>query len=699
MVDNLTEGLNAEQLEAVTLKRESVLVLAGAGSGKTKVLTSRIAYLMKNGMATEESILAVTFTNKAAKEMKARISKLMDKPIKNMWIGTFHGLCYKMLREFSPQLGLPENLIVMDSDDQKAHVKKVMRDLGIDRNTEKENLKVAIDFINASKESGLRAKRVETLDPLLLEIYKAYEESCKREGLFDYAELMLKVNESMARNEGGMREVLRARFSDILVDEFQDTNPMQYEWLDYLRKPETVVMAVGDDDQSIYAFRGANPQGMQDFVDSIEGGRIIRLEKNYRSTGNILGAANAIIENNTGRIGKKLIPNSADGDKIFARNFEFSSPTKGATSETETQWIAANIKRQIAVGKNPNEIAILYRSNSQAAAIERQLARSGVPYTVYGSLRFFERQEVKDVIAYLRLAVNNDDMVSFNRIGNFPARGMGEKSMSKIVEGAREEGKTIIEYARDERKKGNKGAANFADVMDDICQAVDMLSLPDAIEYIIDRSGLLTHYTSAAKAMGSASEKAEEMERVQRMEELVTVSHSHAFENKKMEATAREALSDFLAEAALDSGVNQEDEKGKKGKKATVTMMTVHAGKGLEFDDVYISGMTEGVFPHEKCLDEQKNIEEERRLAYVAVTRARKNLFITSSTKYMVFGEIKESCPSRFVFEIPEEIKNSHGMNQKNVEYTTYKGENPHKEDAEITRDPVDQPVKRTLKF
>lgn len=649
--DKITEGLNHEQLSAVTLGRESALILAGAGSGKTRVLTSRIAWLMNQKVATDKSILAVTFTNKAAKEMKDRLSTMTDHAVKKMWIGTFHGTCYRMLSEFSQALGLPNNIQIMDEQDQKAHVRRVVRDLGIDKETEKGILGSAIAFINEEKEAGRRANKAEAPDPMLIEIYAAYEESCSKNGLFDFTELMLKTNECLARNDGGMRDALRDRFTDILVDEFQDTNPAQFEWLSYLRRPETVVMAVGDDDQSIYSFRGANPEGMNDFLDSIDGQKVIRLEQNYRSTGNILGAANAVIENNTGRIGKRLVPNAEDGDLILVKQFEFDAPSRDFKGETETQWIANSIKKKIAAGAKPSDIAILYRSNAQASSIECYLARASVPYTVYGNVRFFERQEIKDALSYLRLAINPDDMLSFQRIANVPARGMGDKTISKIVDGARVESMSLIDYCRMDAANGNKAAERFSTIMDQLTQAVGMLSLADAIEFITEKSGLYAHYEDAAKSMTTKQEQDDEMERVARLEELVNIAYLHTVDNTKTELPAISCIQDFLAEATLDSGV---DASGNK-LKDTVTMMTVHAGKGLEFNEVYISGVSEGLFPHKRAIEEG-NVEEERRLAYVGITRAKKNLHLLSSKIYHMFGQRVETEPSRFLAEIPSHL-------------------------------------------
>lgn len=630
----ILEGLNEEQLKAVTTPG-NMLVLAGAGSGKTKVLSTRIAYLLERNMATEDSILAVTFTNKASKEMKNRIANMRGGPVDKLCVGTFHGICNQMLREFGNRIGINPDFHIMDTTDQKAMVKRILKDLNIsndDLKARNESLGSLTNQISKIKEAGGQFNNDKTI---LSEVYVRYIETCKSENALDFADLMLKVNAALSNNVGGMRDHYRNRFSHILVDEFQDTNEEQYRWLSMLKRESAELFAVGDDDQLIYGFRGADPEAMKKFLNNVAAGNIVRLEVNYRSTGHILATANSIIANNTGRIGKELRTNGHSGDKV--KVFEFEA------GNMEAGFIAKEIKNQIARGTKPQEIAILYRSNHQSQALETAMRNHGVPYIIYGGTRFFEREEIKHVAAYLRLAFKQHDTSAFSRIANIPPRGLGARTLDPVLEMAKETETSAMGIVKDAvARTPDSKFRGFVDLMDELEMALDMMNLPDFVEYVIERSGLYKFYEN--------SDQDESQSRLRNIEELVS-SAARYTEDGKQELAAREVIAEFLSTFILeDSG-----EENSQSRKKAVSLMTIHAAKGLEFDYVFLNGVEEDQLPHRNSVEEGGNaIEEERRLMYVAVTRARKGLFLCHSSERWVYNQAEKRDPSRFLDELPQ---------------------------------------------
>lgn len=647
-MDPFLKGLNPEQAQAVTMPDQSAIILAGAGSGKTRVLTTRIAWLLREDRAIPQSILAVTFTNKAAKEMKERLGTMVSTPVKDMWIGTFHGLCHKMLRENATAAGLPKSFVIMDSDDQLAMVKRVLKEEYSDV-PEDVDAKKLLHFINANKEAGRRASQV-PLRPLEFDqfagsFYAEYESRCNKEGVVDFAELMLRVSELLNSDEDFLARY-SGRFTHIHVDEFQDTNMMQYDWLKKMKGPAGFIFAVGDDDQSIYSFRGSKPENMGHFVDEVARGQIIRLEQNYRSTGSILAAANALIEKNDGRMGKKLWTDASTGDKMTVIKFE--------SDWDEADEVARIMKQRIQAGVNPNEMAILYRSNYQSRSYEKSLMALGVPYAIYGGTRFYERMEVKNVLAYMRLTLNMADDGAFRRVVNMPTRGIGESAVEKIGELARGNDVSMLEAAATILEEGRirRNVEGFVEILGSLFQAVNDLPLPEYIDHVLQKSGLLEHY----------NKKDEDKERAENIQEMVTAAHRFCEESELPDARTRpaiEVLDEFLASASLESN----SELGKDGdsklgsaKVAAVTMMTVHAAKGLEFNTVILGGAEDGVFPVDRAIEEG-NEDEERRLMYVLITRAREKLVVTHASSRMIYGQLKDLGPSRFLSEIPDELK------------------------------------------
>ena len=641
--DALLAGLNEQQFEAVTMADEDVIILAGAGSGKTKVLTSRMVWLIRQGRAQPKEILAVTFTNKAAKEMKDRLGKMITVPTGNLWVGTFHGLCHRMLRENTALAGLPPGFSIMDEDDQLAMVKRMLKDMkettGVPDDIEPRPLQ---KFINKMKEQGVRASRAvpnNDFEGFAVPFYASYEALCARQGTIDFAELQLRVCEMLQTNQQFL-EKYQNRFSHILVDEFQDTNLMQYDWLKTIRGDRASIFAVGDDDQSIYGFRGSNPDNMTDFVSEIANGRVVRLEQNYRSTGNILSAANALIDCNSGRMGKNLWTDAGDGTRMkvmhFARDFE------------EAEQVAVEIKNMINRGEDPDQIAILYRSNHQSRGYEKALMSRGIPYTIYGGTRFFERMEIKNVLAYLRLAINLTDDVAARRVINLPSRGIGETTIDKISEIAHAQDMPFLAAATSVYDgKAKDKILGFVELMSDIIDASNTKTLAEFIDYTIAKTGLREFY----------EKNKDDEDRLRNLGELLSAAKSFCFETDIADAAqlpACDILAEFLASASLESALDKPNEADPdvKEKPKAVTLMTVHAAKGLEFNNVVIGGAEEGMFPSEISIDEG-NEEEERRLMYVAITRARKNLLVSTCAGRFVHGKPKELTPSRFLGEIP----------------------------------------------
>ncbi len=628
----LLQGLNPEQLAAVTLPQQHALILAGAGSGKTRVLTTRIAWLIQTNQAGPHGILAVTFTNKAAREMLTRLSAMLPINLRGMWIGTFHGLCNRLLRAHHREAGLPQLFQILDQADQLSAIKRLVKSLDVD--DEKFPPRELQHFINAQKEQGLRASSVEAWDEFTkrrIEIYEAYERQCNREGVVDFAELLLCSFELLSRNEI-LRHHYQERFRHILVDEFQDTNVLQYRWLKLLGGGGASIFAVGDDDQSIYGFRGAEVGNMRDFEREYKVGRVIRLEQNYRSHGNILDAANAIIKHNEARLGKNLWTDAGSGEPI--RVFEAMSDLD------EARWIVEEIKELSRDGHARAEIALLYRSNAQSRVLEHALFSAGLPYRVYGGLRFFERAEVKHALAYLRLIANPDDDTAFSRVVNFPTRGIGARSLEQLADLAKARSLSLHGAIRELSGKAGASLSAFAALIENMRAGAEDLPLPEMVDQAIELSGLSSHYRN----------EKEGADRVANLDELINASASFVAEEGGREV-GEEGLSDlaaFLAHASLEAGEHQAGDSDD-----AVQLMTVHSAKGLEFNVVFISGLEEGLFPHENAILEEKGLEEERRLMYVAVTRARARLYLSFAQTRMLHGQTRYNVASRFVDEIP----------------------------------------------
>ena len=632
--------LNEKQMEAVMLQSQSSLVLAGAGSGKTRVLTSRISWLIENQLASPGAILAVTFTNKAAKEMLTRISTQLPINIRGMWVGTFHGLCNRFLRKHHVDANLPETFQILDSADQKSAIKRVMKTIGIDEDLI--SSKEAMYFINNNKEEGIRSQQFKAYDDVskkLNSIYAAYDEQCQKEGVVDFAELMLRCLELFQKNST-IRQHYQEIFKHILVDEFQDTSRLQYQWLKILTSPESFIFAVGDDDQSIYGFRGARPGNMKDLQKDFDIKNVIKLEQNYRSKNNILNAANAIIENNNDRLGKNLWTASGDGDLI--------KQYTALDDRSETAFILDEIKMRHRAGTDYNQIAILYRNNAQSRVIEMAMVSNNIPYRVYGGLRFFERAEIKSSLAYLRLINNKRDDNAFMRIVNFPTRGIGARAIEQMQDHAKKNECSLWEGAKifiSESK--NLKVSAFIQLIQSIEDQVHGTNIDESIDIINTHSGLKDHYLKDKD--GSS--------RVENLNELVSAAKS--FLNEDRDSVSEEepnkkkslALAEFLDFTSLESGELQA-----AASEDALQLMTIHSSKGLEFDTVFITGLEDGLCPHERSLNENNGLEEERRLMYVAITRAKNKLYLTLSQSRMTYGQPTYNLPSRFLDEIPESL-------------------------------------------
>ena len=688
----LLQNLNPEQLAAVTLPATHALILAGAGSGKTRVLTTRIAWLLQTGQVSPGGILAVTFTNKAAKEMLHRLSAMLPVNIRGMWIGTFHGLCNRFLRAHYKLANLPQSFQILDTQDQLSAVKRMCKQFNVD--DERFPPKQLMYFFAGNKEDGLRAKDVEVRDDegrKKVELYALYEEQCQREGVVDFGELMLRSYE-LLRDNASVREHYQRRFRHILIDEFQDTNKLQYAWIKMLAgqgadaaagahaMPGGSVIAVGDDDQSIYAFRGARVGNMADFVREFDVQQQIKLERNYRSFGNILDSANELISHNTKRLGKNLRTEAGPGEPV--RVYESTSDF------AEAQWFVEEVKQLVRDGTERKEIALLYRSNAQSRVMETALFNAAMPYRVYGGLRFFERAEIKHALAYLRLLENPHDDTSFMRVVNFPPRGIGLRSIEQLQEVSRSSGCSLHDGVSAVPGKAGSNLGSFVAKLDVMREQTSGLTLREIIELVLQHSGLEEHYKT----------EKEGQDRLENLAELVNAAESFVSQegfgrdavalpvdehgpamrsfllsqspaSQGLDAPADvlddpspeflapdtetgETLSPlvaFLTHAALEAGDNQ----AKAGQDA-VQLMTVHSSKGLEFDCVFITGLEDGVFPHENSLSDAGGLEEERRLMYVAITRARKRLYLSHSQTRMLHGQTRYNLKSRFFDELPE---------------------------------------------
>ncbi|MEO6744198.1 MAG: UvrD-helicase domain-containing protein [Caldimonas sp.] len=724
----LLRGLNPEQLAAVTLPARPALILAGAGSGKTRVLTTRVAWLIQTGQVSPAGVLAVTFTNKAAKEMLTRLGAMLPIPVRGMWVGTFHGLCNRFLRAHWKLSGLPQGFQILDSSDQLSAVKRVIKAMNLDE--ERYVPKQVTWAIAGAKEEGLRPKDMEVRDEhsrVIAQVYEGYEAQCQREGVVDFAELMLRTYELM-RDNTSLRDHYQRRFRHILVDEFQDTNRLQYAWLKMFAGPQAAVFAVGDDDQSIYAFRGAQVGNMAAFEREFGVEQVIKLERNYRSFGNILDAANELIAHNARRLGKNLRTEAGPGEPVRVR--------ESTSDYGEAQWFVEEARQLHREGTPRSDIALLYRSNAQSRVMESALFNAGVPYKVYGGLRFFERAEVKHALSYLRLIENPNDDTSFLRVVNFPARGIGARTLEQLQDVARQSGRSLAQSIGSVTGKGGANLHAFVAKIDAMREATRGLTLRQIIEHMLDASGLVDFYKTDREGK----------ERLENLEELVNAAEgfvtqegfgkdavalpvdeiargradvfsgsagraeyntpgavpvddegvpadlsltppggSSAVDAPTSGAAAVDAaasaagelgqraasaavlpamppptpdaetgeimspLAAFLTHASLEAGDNQ----AQAGQDA-IQLMTVHSAKGLEFDCVFITGLEEGLFPHENSISDLDGLEEERRLMYVAITRARKRLYLSFSQTRMLHGQTRYNIKSRFLDELPE---------------------------------------------
>ena len=639
----LLDGLNDAQREAVVAPPSSTLVLAGAGSGKTRVLVHRIAWLIKVMGVSPWSILAVTFTNKAAKEMQQRIELLLEQPVGGMWVGTFHGLAHRLLRAHWQEAKLPKNFQILNSDDQQRLVKRVIRELNLD--DAKWPPRQAQWFINNQKDEGRRAEHLDDEnDPYrrqMIKIYQAYQQACERGGSVDFAELLLRAHELLRDNP----EILahyRHRFAHILVDEFQDTNTIQYAWLRLLTGDADKLFVVGDDDQSIYGWRGARVENIRDFENHYPNATAIRLEQNYRSTGNILKGANAVIANNASRLGKELWTDDGEGEpiRVYAAFNEVD----------EARFVIERIKQFIEQGHARNEAAILYRTTAQSRLFEEALLQSAIPYRVYGGLRFFERAEVRDALAYLRLVSNPHDDAAFERAVNQPPRGIGPRTLDAVRSHARDFSCSLWQASAD-LLRGNAMAARaanalkaFLDLIEKLQQETIEHDLFDQCSLVIEASNLVEHFQKSKDGKGQ--------DRIENLQELVNAARQYVYEEVLDDETEELSVLDaFLAHAALEAGEQQAGEHDD-----CVQLMTLHSAKGLEFPLVFIGGVEEGLFPHSMSAEDPDRLEEERRLCYVGMTRAMQQLYLSYAETRRLHGSETYPLPSRFLREIPAEI-------------------------------------------
>ena len=638
-VSRIIDSLNEAQREAVTAPQEPLLVLAGAGSGKTRVLVHRMAWLIQVEHLSPFGILAVTFTNKAAGEMRNRTEQLIGVPAAGMWVGTFHGLAHRLLRTHYQESGLPRDFQILDSDDQYRVIRRVMKTLEIDE--ARWPPRQIQWFINARKDEGQRPQHIDPRgDPIqkqYIAIYQAYEELCQRSGLVDFADLLLRAHELWLHHPSLLTHY-QERFQHILVDEFQDTNRIQYAWLRLLAGKTGHITIVGDDDQSIYGWRGAQIENLQRFQKDFPGTHVIRLEQNYRSTGAILRAANALIAHNADRMGKNLWTDGRDGEPIQLYT--------AYNEQDEARYVLDRIGQWVDQGNRRSEVAILYRSNAQSRVFEERLIQTGIPYRVYGGLRFFERAEIKDALAYLRLCSHREDDASFERIVNQPPRGIGERTLDLVRQQAKALETTLWRSAHALLQSGELTARarnallGFVDGIDDMAAGIHSLELGEQVEAVINASGLKEHYAKEKGEKGQA--------RVENLDELISAARGY---EPQMEEEALPPLADFLAHAALEAGESQAE-----AWEDCVQLMTLHSAKGLEFPLVFLCGMEEGLFPHQRSVEEPGRLEEERRLCYVGITRAEQQLVLTCAEHRRLHGSDSYSVPSRFIREIPTEL-------------------------------------------
>jgi len=637
-VTAIIDPLNDAQREAVTAPRRPTLVLAGAGSGKTRVLVHRIAWLISVEGLSPQQLFAVTFTNKAASEMRQRIEELLGFPTRHFWIGTFHGLAHRLLRIHWRETGLSEGFQIMDSEDQLRMIRRMLKRLGLDEN---EWAPREIQwFVNAQKDEALRPEQVDDEGNSgrrqMIELYASYEKICVDSSVVDFGELLLRVLELLKAREDILGQY-RARFQHLLVDEFQDTNAIQYEWLKLLAGNESTPFAVGDDDQSIYRWRGARIENLHRFQKDFAGTHVVRLEQNYRSTANILNAANAIITNNSSRLGKNLWTEGGAGDPIMLY--------AAFNERDEAEFVVNRITDYIEQGHRRSEVAVLYRSNAQSRVFEETLLAAGIPYRVYGGLRFFERAEIKNALAYLRLIANRDDEPSFERVVNSPPRGIGARTMEAVRAQAVREGSSLwraagsIISADGLPKRSKRALLAFLKLIDELDASTREMTLHDQVSHVIQDSGLVAHHGRDGQLNGDA--------RVENLEELVSAARGLIRDDD----SELSPLAEFLSYAVLESGEVQAEahEDG-------VQLMTLHSAKGLEFSMVFLCGLEDGLFPHQRSVTDAEGLEEERRLCYVGLTRARKRLFLTYAEQRRLHGMDNFGIPSRFINEIPQEL-------------------------------------------
>jgi DNA helicase-2/ATP-dependent DNA helicase PcrA len=638
-VSHLLDGLNDDQRQAVASPLGAALVLAGAGSGKTRVLVHRVAWLIQVEGASPNSILAVTFTNKAAAEMRSRIETLLGLPSGAMWLGTFHGLAHRLLRIHWREAGLPQSFQILDSEDQARVLRKVLKALDLDET--RWIPREILWFINAQKDEGHRPKHIkDDGDPTrrqLIKIYQAYEDACQRAGVVDFAELLLRAYE-LWRDNPALLQHYRTRFQHVLVDEFQDTNAIQYKWLMLLAKPDGMPFVVGDDDQSIYRWRGARVENLNQFRRDFPKAVLYKLEQNYRSTGTILKAANALIANNAGRMGKTLWTSGEDGErvKLYAAFNE----------RDEADFVVNRIREWVARGGARREVAVLYRSNAQSRVFEEAFLNARMPYRVYGGLRFFERAEIKDALAYLRLIASRADDTSFERVVNLPVRGIGARTVDLVRDGSRANATSLwnsavacVQGALPQRAALALQA--FLGLIDKLAREVQGLELQSQVDHVIQMSGLIEHYKKEKGERGEG--------RIENLLELVSAARGFSPETEA--ETELSPLESFLAHAVLESGEGQADAYDD-----CVQMMTLHSAKGLEFPVVFLAGMEDGLFPHQRSVADLAGLEEERRLCYVGATRAMRHLYITYAEQRRLYGVDTYGQPSRFIGEFPPEL-------------------------------------------
>ena len=643
-VSHILGSLNDEQRNAVANPSQHLLVLAGAGSGKTRVLVHRIAWLLEAEQASPYSILAVTFTNKAAREMRGRIESLMGNSFSGMWVGTFHGLAHRLLRSHWQEAGLVQDFQILDGDDQLRLIKRINRSLKID--DDKWPAKQCQWYINSQKDEGLRAGNIDHFEDdytkTMLKVYKAYEEACDRGGMIDFGEILLRAHELWLKNPQVLDHYQR-RFKHILVDEFQDTNSIQYAWLRVLAGTQNQLMVVGDDDQSIYGWRGAKIENIQKFNVDFSDADTVILEQNYRSTSTILKAANKLISNNQSRLGKNLWTEDSDGEQI--------SLYEAFNEQDEARFIVDRVQDWFNNGNQRSDAAILYRSNAQSRELEDALLRMGMPYRIYGGHRFYERLEIKNALAYLRLVINKDDDTAVERVINVPTRGIGGRTIEQVRSVAREKNcslwqacvKCVNESLMTSR--ASNAVLGFLELIDELGLACGELELAEKAEHIINHTGLIQHHEKEGGKKARA--------RIENLEELVTAANS--FDDPDIDEgfdlKSNAFLSAFLDKAALDAGETQADES-----EDAVQLMTLHSAKGLEFHLVFLAGMEEGLFPHKMSMDNLAGLEEERRLCYVGITRARTKLYLSHAESRRLHGDVNLCRPSRFINEIPTEL-------------------------------------------